>query len=369
MDPGEVPAVLKTLTLIEQQLICRIAPTMSVHLLGHGGIAANGHCVTFPQEVNEPAKILPKLPKEINIIRVRKLGKNETSKEFNIRRNIVQAALTWLKDNNPAYEDIMISQERLNQLPINGEPDIKTVEFDPETTHKDDKGPAFEQLNPGEIEVDSETSSSVLLPEPSLDIRQEVENVVKEVVGPSHGDVTCKRKVITIPWPTRSDTPISEFTTNYFFSLAFPCLFPFGKGDFKINRPNTCSSMAQWAEHLLWYKDGRFAHHQFFKFIVHNIIMRKRTLEHSTFIVRQHLGDPHLSIEELRRMTEEQHRSTGNKILYFGACLRGSSQYWAQRSQELRSFIQFQINECKGLPSFFTTGSCAEFYFKPLRRL
>ena len=31
--------------------------------------------------------------------------------------------------------------------------------------------------------------------------------------------------------------------------------------------------------------------------------------------------------------------------------------------------VQFKINEGSGLPSFFTTGSCAEFHFKPLRRL
>lgn len=41
----------------------------------------------------------------------------------------------------------------------------------------------------------------------------------------------------------------------------------------------------------------------------------------------------------------------------------------AQRAKELRTLIQYQINEGKGLPSFFTTGSCAEYHFKPLHRL
>ena len=55
--------------------------------------------------------------------------------------------------------------------------------------------------------------------------------------------------------------------------------------------------------------------------------------------------------------------------MYFGASLRGTTQYWAQRARELRALIQFQINKKKGLPAFFTTGSCAEYHFKPLRRL
>jgi len=43
---------------------------MHVCMLKHGGIAFTGHCVTFPQEVNEPAKICPRLPHEIDIIKV-----------------------------------------------------------------------------------------------------------------------------------------------------------------------------------------------------------------------------------------------------------------------------------------------------------
>ena len=57
------------------------------------------------------------------------------------------------------------------------------------------------------------------------------------------------------------------------------------------------------------------------------------------------------------------------KILYFGAPLRGTPQYWVQRAKELRALTQYQINAKKGLPSFFSTGSCAEYHFKPLRRL
>ena len=84
MDPGDVPGELNNLSVVEQQLVSRLSPAIQVHMLKHGGIAANGHCVAFPQYVNEPAQILPKLPSEINLIRVRKLGKNQTSKELNV---------------------------------------------------------------------------------------------------------------------------------------------------------------------------------------------------------------------------------------------------------------------------------------------
>ena len=58
-----------------------------------------------------------------------------------------------------------------------------------------------------------------------------------------------------------------------------------------------------------------------------------------------------------------------NRLFYFGANLRGTAQYWHQRCRELRVLLEFMVNEKRGLPSFFMTGSRAEFYFPLLRRL
>ena len=321
-----------------------------------------------PQNVNEPAQILPNLPQDIQVIRVRKQGRNDTSKEFNVRRYIIQQVLQWLKLNNPAYFDIIISQERLVLLPENAPVEIHTVETKLSDQNSDkDIGPAPQQADPGD--VDGNSVSCVSLPEPAINIREQVEKVVEQIVGENNGPVTAGRKYVTIPWPTQIKIPLSEFTTKHFFTLALPCLFPYGKGDFHINRLRTCESMADWAEHLLWYKDGRFAKHQYFKLIVHNTIMRKRTLEQSTYVVRQQLGDDQLTLSSLKDKIENGDKSIAQNVLYFEACLRGTAQYWTKRAKDLRSLVQFQINEGEGLPSFFATGSCAEYHFKALRRL
>ena len=55
-------------------------------MLKHGGIAASGHCITFPQEVDESAKYFSRLPDERHILKVRKTGTNDSSKEFRVRR-------------------------------------------------------------------------------------------------------------------------------------------------------------------------------------------------------------------------------------------------------------------------------------------
>lgn len=80
MNPGKVPNELSDLSIVEKQIICHYAtaPCINVLLLKHGGIGSSGHCVTFPQEVNEPAQIFLRLPSEIHILNVYKQGKNET---------------------------------------------------------------------------------------------------------------------------------------------------------------------------------------------------------------------------------------------------------------------------------------------------
>ncbi|XP_061185109.1 uncharacterized protein LOC133193155 [Saccostrea echinata] len=342
MDPKSVPAELQELTIVEQQLISRISPAINIHMLKHGGIAANGHCVTFQQQINEPAQILPKLPSEINIPKVRRKGKDESYKDYHVRRFIVQNALIWLKNNNPSYFDIIISNDRLNQLPFDSPLELQTLELDTFESKNDDQGPAPQQFEPGP--TDGLSDSGVLIPEPSIDINKRFRMWLK---------TSLMKKNLKKTQPTRDNIPISEFTTKYFFTLAFPCLIPYGTGNFHVNRPRTCSSMTEWADHLLWYKDGRFARHPYFKFIVHNIIMRKRTLEQSTYIIKQQLGDEHMTVSELKEQLQNGNNSIPEKNLYFGANLRGTSQYWAQRAKELRALIHYQINEGHGLPFFF----------------
>ncbi|XP_053391813.1 uncharacterized protein LOC128554571, partial [Mercenaria mercenaria] len=229
------------------------------------------------------------------------------------------------------------------------------------------KGPAPDQLDPGE--TDGETVSGVLLPDRPLNLHQAVQEVVSDVLGENCNVSVNRKGTVTIPWPSRGNAALSEFTTQFFFTLAFPCLFPYGSGDFHINRPRTCSSLADWAEHLLWYLDGRFASHQYFKFVVHNMIMHKSAIEKGNFIVRQQLGDQHITVSNLKDSIKNGDDTLSKKIVYLSATLRGTSQYWAQRAKELQALTHYNISKGLGLPSIFATGSCAEFHFKPLKRL
>ena len=76
MNPQALPQVLKSLSITKQQLIARISPCINIYMLKYGGISSSGHCVTFPQDDNEPAQIVPRLSSEVSIIKVRREGPN-----------------------------------------------------------------------------------------------------------------------------------------------------------------------------------------------------------------------------------------------------------------------------------------------------
>jgi len=238
MDPMSVPEELSGMSDAEQMLIARLAPTVHVHMLKHWEIASRGHCIAFPQAVQAPATILPRLPREVDIIRVRRQGKDDTHKDFRVRRHQVECAPHWLRNNNPAYADVVIDEARLQNLPADGEfPNLRTVEFCETAEHMEDQGPAPQQLDAGEPDcTDDSTVSGVILPEPGVHVQAQVEAALNEVVSepqqPETEGAQQAREQPVIPWPSTDTTPASEFTTPYFFTMAFPCLFHMEKAIF-----------------------------------------------------------------------------------------------------------------------------------------
>jgi hypothetical protein len=75
---------------------------------------------------------------------------NDTSTYFIVRRYKVQNAHSFLKTNNPAFADIIIGIDRIHSLPIEGELyDIETIDYHPHNDLSSDKGPAQDQTDAG----------------------------------------------------------------------------------------------------------------------------------------------------------------------------------------------------------------------------
>ena len=103
----------------------------------------------------------------------------------------------------------------------------------------------------------------------------------------------------TMMWPSIGGTPINEFTTEGYFSCAFPTLFPTGAADFSGQRLHQVT-IGNYFKHLMMYDDGRFAKHPRFRFFALNTEMRWRALQTGRVYVKQHPGDVQLSLHELQ---------------------------------------------------------------------
>ena len=104
--PSAVPDALKSLTNIEQMLISKACPIMTVFLLKFGQHAGRGHCVALPQDLQPLATALPRRLRDVDVFVVvsqQGAGSGAIHREFTVNRVRVARALRWLTENNPYY--------------------------------------------------------------------------------------------------------------------------------------------------------------------------------------------------------------------------------------------------------------------------
>lgn len=221
MIPSRVPCQLQGLTQVEEMLIARALPIMRVYIKPGGQRGYSGHCINLPQHVEELATSLPRYPKDLSVIVVKMKGKDNNFKDVSVRRHNVADALHWLMNNNPHYKDVNINQHSLNCLPENGVPhDLISIE----TENDDSKSyqPDFGPQNEDDIVYNEGTEMSSFLPIPQCQ-QQEIEAVQQQL--------SCSHHNEHMPWPKVDSEPLNEYLTPFLATLAFPVLFPDGRGD------------------------------------------------------------------------------------------------------------------------------------------
>jgi hypothetical protein len=113
-----VPKVLSCLREGEKLLIQQVSVYVPLHHLMYGQLGARGHIVSFPQDITDVCKKLPRLPSDVSLVRVVKHFKlpdgEISSKSFSVRKQEVLQALRWLKEYNRLYKDIDIVEDNLN---------------------------------------------------------------------------------------------------------------------------------------------------------------------------------------------------------------------------------------------------------------
>ena len=375
MIPCAVPPELQNLTQFEEMLIARAFPVIHVYTKPKGGQRAyKGHVITFPQEVQQLADILPRCPKDLPVLIFTVNGKDNKSKDFTVRKQKVSDALHWLVENNPLYQTVRIDYNQLENLPDNGQLEcIRKVNISNTDDHQCeqpniDRGPV--DTNKEDIVYDENSEMSSFLPV-NIDTKKQTE-LLKDEVSQSRTD---NRN--TFPW-TIGDNPLSEYDTEYLATMSFPTLFPDGKGDptnsatLRSIADNDTEAFAQKIKHLIKFAehiDGkwtyRFASHPRFGYWAYNILYRHRILGQGNFYLKQNPGDANLNIDDLRQIVDSGSFPTiMSKLMVYAKNVSGTNAYWNHVKDDLKTTIN-QV----GTPTIFWTLSCADFHWPEFHSL
>ena len=89
MIPRQVPAELEHLTALEARLIARVDVISSITHRKSGRYNYGGHVLNIEQDLSEVVYKLPRLPRDVNFVCIKRAGANGSVRECKVRRERV----------------------------------------------------------------------------------------------------------------------------------------------------------------------------------------------------------------------------------------------------------------------------------------
>ena len=229
MDVGMIPDELRDLTYIEQMLIARCHPVVSLYRINGSQYGYSGNVINFKQNIEEYIDVLPRPLDELTSTLVFNKHTKAGVAQFRVRAQKVLNALLKLKEINIYYKSITISHENLSQLPEDG----NCIDL-------------IQSVDADEVEIDDSHDNDCILDQTNVFSVCNIDN-----------DSFINRE-LNLDYPTTEKEPINEFTSEGYIACAFPTLFPTGNGDYLQPRKKSLTRH-KYFKYLMEYHDGRFA--------------------------------------------------------------------------------------------------------------
>ena len=283
-----------------EEMLCSLASPCFLMWVSKGGqYKSRGNVITFSQDITHLCTTLPRLPKQLDVLVVRKPGAGTPSgyKDFRVRKKKVLKFLRYLKDHNTHYANIAIRPAADVDLPADGSvlERLPHVHSAPGETHADDR----------DDPSSSSTGSSSFVPE---SLSEEHNAFVPDFLPQTYEVDTIDSGMQELglkaasgdplPWPPFG-LPLSEYATDGLFTMAFPTLFPLGKAEY-FSPHQKRLELYEWAKHLIRYRDSRFATHPRFRFFALNLIFRHRAMSSGKFFFSRQVGGRNMAVAQLR---------------------------------------------------------------------
>ena len=360
MDPGDVPTHLPELTQLEEMVIARCHVQMLIKRYRGHQYHYSGHCVSFMQNTVKTVSVLPSLPQELDIVLLRPSKgvaddprfRRQFQRDFRVRRLRVLTWLRYLKRNHPDYRDVQISDARLQELPEDGDVSASVMSMVDVTLTADTQPPVPE--SPEDLPP---PNTQATVPDTHA-TTTELEQMLNEIAGLREAAPDY------IPAPSIRSTPIDEAAgKDRIFAMAFPTLYPTGRAEFNSPRQRTVT-LKEYARHLLCYRDGRFGRHPRWRFLLFNMLMRRKAGGAARYFASKSAGLRDLDCAELGEAFRTD-KSILPQIVRQGTVLNGTRPFWSNKGNHLQAQARFLT---PGIGPVFLTFSCADMQWDDLQR-
>lgn len=301
---GAVPEELQDLTAIEESMIslCRAKcwivqlkedKDKSDTVLPHAQKGMRGHVIIYPQKPERVARILPpSIADIVTPVCVLFIGAKppstawlkEKAHPLVARADRVRRALIWLKQHNPLYRHIVINEEVLADIPVDGLLPYHIEHVQPNEAQEDlqsryDTHPAVREAFASFQNSDSIPFENVVITDveghaSSNELRAAA---VRHVKGRGGGYIEVGH----------AEHPVNEFGNPALFPMIYPTLFPYGIGGCEDKRRVRAVSLQSHVKHLFSLSDRRFQEHPSFMFTTFNILQRRAVLLHTSIKVKR----------------------------------------------------------------------------------
>ena len=286
------PPVLETLTLVEEMLIARCHPVMSILKLRPNGASSSvayqrvrGHAVVFPQSPGPLSTILPsavvKLHEHIRVVwfGTSKPDNSQLKSFVSVRRIVVLHALLWLGVNNILYKDVVINHEEMANwedefVPRSVEDNIVlspsdhsehqgyTHDLSEDNLENDMHAAISDSWDSGCKDGSNESQSQLVSGCVFSDIDGTRHHPVLKLIsavhnlGRSTNDDAEETEPLIVYSSDGRPSCLNDWEDEHYFTGAFPTLFPFGDGG-HLTKRKTAISLKAWAKWAMEHHSRR----------------------------------------------------------------------------------------------------------------
>ena len=378
LETREIPSELKELNNLEKHLISLRLPFLKIVNLSSGktsgkfaqkGTKGPLHCV--PSNVMETITTLPRPIDKSMMVRLqlkRRLKYKTVWEEQLINPNDVRDALLILTKIHPGYKNININEIDENYLTsdksiesdVDNDQMIESMDVDvndEENTGKDKETSEENQHQRMTLDdINKAVDSDEEIDEDNDDIRTKYNIGADSCTQPADfNDFLFYDKNPCVVAPAEKNKLSSLLIDKSIEALAFPHLFPDGKGTYDEERV-TDLKWKEYCKTRLFSSDSRFASDSTYIFYLQYLGDLKQVFSSINVAFRKKLP---MTVKNVLDEGQMKFLMKKDMIYRYLQSVRGSPQYWHQRLKDL-----FGMTRQLSFPTFFVTLSCADLRWK-----